>query len=361
ATATAHAEPAASPAQEMPAAPSMATEASTSASESPPAGLWISPERLRTLPMEGPAWQALRTHARRSIEGPDLSDQDSPVNVRVLARALYAVRTGDAEAADSVRRALESVRGSERGAGMLPIARELMSYVIAADLVGLEPAARERFESWLRAMRTRIFEGRTIRSTHEDRPNNWGTHAGATRLAIAAYLGDEQEIARAAHVFRGWTGERGGWRDFEFGARGWQAELFRNHAVNPVDARKGGHSIDGVLPDDQRRGGHFRWPPPRENYVYEALQGAVAQAVLLERLGHPAWEWGDRALLRAFRWLHDEADFPAEGDDTWLPHLVNDAYGTTFPAPVPSRPGKAMGFSDWTHGSPPAGVESPEE
>ena len=69
----------------------------------------------------------------------------------------------------------------------------------------------------------------------------------------------------------------------------------------------------------------------------------------------------NRALLRAFRWLHDEADFPAEGDDTWLPHLVNDAYGTTFPAPVPSRPGKAMGFSDWTHGSPPAGVESPEE
>jgi hypothetical protein len=105
-----------------------------------------------------------------------------------------------------------------------------------------------------------------------------------------------------------------------------------------------------VLPDDQRRAGSFSWPPPKENYVYEALQGAVAQAVLLERAGHDPWSWGERALLRAFVWLHEEADYPAEGDDTWLPHLVNDAYGTHFPAPVPSRPGKGMGFSDWTHG-----------
>ena len=59
-----------------------------------------------------------------------------------------------------------------------------------------------------------------------------------------------------------------------------------------------GHSIDGVLPDDQRRGGPFEWPPPRENYVYEALQGATVQAALLSRAGYDAWDWGDQALLR---------------------------------------------------------------
>jgi hypothetical protein len=48
-------------------------------------------------------------------------------------------------------------------------------------------------------------------------------------------------------------------------------------------------------------------------------------------------------------WLPSEADFPATGDDTWLPHVVNRAYGTIFPAPIPARPGKAIGFSDWTH------------
>ena len=58
----------------------------------------------------------------------------------------------------------------------------------------------------------------------------------------------------------------------------------------------------------------------------------------------------DRALYRAVRWLHEQDGFPAEGDDTWVPHLVNHFYGTSFPAPVPSRPGKNMGFTDFTHG-----------
>ena len=30
----------------------------------------------------------------------------------------------------------------------------------------------------------------TLVSTHENRPNNWGTHAGAARAAVARYLGD---------------------------------------------------------------------------------------------------------------------------------------------------------------------------
>ena len=55
-------------------------------------------------------------------------------------------------------------------------------------------------------------------------------------------------------------------------------------------------------------------------------------------------------VLRAVRWLHDENDFPAEGDDTWQPHIVNHFYGTDFPAPVPSRSGKNVGFTDWTLG-----------
>jgi hypothetical protein len=91
---------------------------------------------------------------------------------------------------------------------------------------------------------------------------------------------------------------------------------------------------------------------PRENYVYKTLQGSVAQAVMLERLGMPTWEWGDRALLRAFEWLHEYADYPAEDDDTWLQHLVNRAYGSRFPAPIPSSPGKAIGFADWTNPAP---------
>jgi hypothetical protein len=103
------------------------------------------------------------------------------------------------------------------------------------------------------------------------------------------------------------------------------------------------------MADDQRRGGGFRWPPPHENYVYEALQGALVQAVILDRAGYPAFDWENRALLRAFRWLHDEARYPAVGDDTWQIYLVNRYYNAHLPAPVPTRPGKNMGWTDWTH------------
>jgi hypothetical protein len=104
-----------------------------------------------------------------------------------------------------------------------------------------------------------------------------------------------------------------------------------------------------VLPDDQRRAGTFRWPPPKENYVYEGLQGALAEAVILHRAGYDVFNWQDRALLRAFQWLHTQASFPATGDDSWEPYVVNKYYGTSFPAPVPSKPGKNVGWTDWTH------------
>ena len=316
-------------------------------------GIWISQAEIEALPTSGPAWDALVEVALEPIENPDLSDQDDRDNVRVLAKALYSARTGDRTFAFEVLRALDAVRGTESGATALAVGRELMAYVIAAEIVGLRPQKREDFEAWLRGVRDRSFQGRTIASTHEDRPNNWGTHAGATRLAVAAYLGDVAEIERAAHVFRGWAGEEDGWQGFEFGDPSWQAfGAAREYAVNPVGARRDRYSIGGVLPDDQRRAGPFAWPPPKENYVYEALQGAVAQAAILERLGYDSWSWGDRAIERAMRWLYVQALFPPEGDDTWIPYVVNRAYGTSFSAPLPSKPGKGIGFTDWTHTTP---------
>ncbi len=317
-----------------------------------PGALWIDHEALMARPTSGPAWDALLRAAEAPAARPDVSNQDDPSDVHLLARAFVAARTGDASLRQEVVTGLARVRGTERGATTLAVGRALLAYVVAADLIQLEGEERAAFAGWLERVRASRFRDRTLHSTHEDRPNNWGTHAGASRIAISLYLGDDADVARAAHVFRGWLGDSGGWQGFEFGERDWQASRRgRLFGVNPVGAARDGHSIDGVLPDDQRRGGGFRWPPPRENYVYEALQGAIAQAVLLDRAGYAPFEWGDRALLRAFLWLHDEADYPARGDDTWLPHLVNAAYGTSFPAPIPSQPGKGMGFSDWTHGA----------
>ena len=129
------------------------------------------------------------------------------------------------------------------------------------------------------------------------------------------------------------------------------ADPSRPVGINPAGATRDGHSIDGVLPDDQRRGGPFVWPPPRENYVYEALQGAIVEAVILSRAGYDVWNWSDRALLRAYTWLRDQAQFPPQGDDTWQMPILDRYYGTRYWNGSSTRPGKNMGWTDWTHGS----------
>lgn len=313
--------------------------------------LWISAERLKQLPTEGPAWKKLEKVSRRTPKRPNLSDQDDKANVEVLAKALVYARTGDENLRQQVINSCMLAIGTERNARVLDVAKELMAYVLAADLVKLPADKDRRFRQFLLTEMIRQYpSGKTLRSTHNTRPNNWGTYAGATRLAIAGYLGDKKEVAKAAQVFKGWLGDRSSYSGFKFKDLSWQASANSPVGINPQGAMKDGHSIDGVLPDDQRRGGSFSWPPAKENYVYTALQGALAQAILLDRMGYPVWQWEDKALLRAFNWLYYTADFPAEGDDTWLPHIINFYYGTNFAAPVPAKPGKNAGWTDWTHG-----------
>ena len=312
--------------------------------------VWVSPQVLATRPIQGPAWNELLETADEPLGTPDLSDKNDETDILVLARALVYARTGLPKYGQEARVACMAAIGTEQGGTTLSLGRNLLGYVVAADLVGLSPGDDARFRDWLRSLLDMELDGRTLRSTHEDRPNNWGTHAGASRAAIAVYLSDPQEVARVAKVFRGYLGDRNAYAGFKYGALWWQANPAQPVGINPRGATLQGRSVDGVIPDDQRRGGAFTWPPPKENYAYEALQGAVAQALILERVGYKPWGWSNFALGRAFKWLHEEAKYPAQGDDTWLPHVINAVYGTKFPAPIPSRPGKNMGFTDWTHG-----------
>jgi len=314
--------------------------------------LWIDSARLASLPTSGPGWENVLRAAQEPTDAPNLSDMEDPTNVRVMAKALVYARTGEERYRQEVVSACLAAIGTERGGSTLALGRELAAYVIAADLVGgLPEESGRRFDAWLRNLRHQKLRGGTLVSTHERRPNNWGTSAGASRVAVALYLGDTQDVERAARIFRGWLGDRSAYAGFRYGSLAWQANPEAPVGINPRGSRREGHSIDGVLPDDQRRSGPFEWPAPHENYVYGALQGALVQAVLLGNAGYDVWEWGDRALLRAFLWLHAEAGFPAQGDDGWEPWLINFHYGVRLPAPDPARPGKIAGWTDWTHRS----------
>ena len=104
------------------------------------------------------------------------------------------------------------------------------------------------------------------------RPSNWGAHAGASRAAIAVYLGDRVELEKTARVLKGYLGDRSSYAEFRYRKDvSWQCDQTSPVGLNPAGCTKHGRSIDRVLPDDQRRAGGFRWPPPKENYVYGAL------------------------------------------------------------------------------------------
>jgi len=323
-------------------------------------GIWITHDEIMALPMSGPAWAALKKQADLPAGTPLLSNQDQNNNVYVLAKALVYVRTGIPSYRDSVVRACMAAIGTEAGGRTLALGRELEAYVVSADLVGLDPADDAVFRAWLRSTLTEVLSGNTLVSTHETRPNNWGTHAGDSRAAVAAYLGDSAEIARAARVFKGWLGDRSAYAGFAYGELSWQADSTHPVGINPVGATRNGESIDGVLPDDMRRGCSFQFPPCPTNYPWGGLEGAVAQAEILHRCGYDTWNWENQALRRAVQFLHDlSLRYPndgwwASGDDQWMVWLINYRYGTQFPTVLPAQPGKNTAWTDWTHAISPS-------
>ncbi|MBI3466591.1 MAG: alginate lyase family protein [Planctomycetes bacterium] len=312
-------------------------------------GIWLSTSELLNLPTTGPAWDTLSAAAATTTLAPNIQDQDEKTDVLTLAKALVGVRTNNQDYISQVRTNVIAAIGSELGGRTLALGRNLASYVIAADLVGLEPAQEARFQAWLQQTLTEELDGKSLQSTHEIRPNNWGTMAGGSRAAVAVYLGDQAELARTAQVFKGWLGDLKSYAGFEFGTDlSWQADPSHPVGVNPKGTMKDGHSIDGALPDDMRRGGSFTWPPLSTGYPWEAVQGVVVQAEILSRAGYDTWHWQDQAILRAVQFLYG-IGWPATGDDQWVPWLIDAHYGTHFASNAQAEPGKIMGWTSWTH------------
>jgi hypothetical protein len=336
----------------------IALPCAANAATTTPNGIWMSYAEIAKLPMSGKAWDKVKAAADGWVGTPNIADQDSKHDVNTLAIALVYARTGNPAYRTKAATAIMSAVGTEAGGRTLALSRNLVSYVIAADLIDLrtfDATQEQKFRTWLTAVRNETLDGKTLISTHEIRPNNWGTHAGASRIAVAMYLNDTVDLERAARVFKGWLGDRTAYSGFEYGDLSWQMDPKNPVGVNPVGATKEGHSIDGALPDDMRRGCSFKWQPCTTGYAWEAMQGAVVEAQLLARAGYDAWNWGDKGIARATMFLYKlnqevGSDWWATGDDAWQPWIINKAYHANFPTTA-AKPGKNMAWTDWTHGS----------
>ena len=339
------------------------TPAPSGSTAQAPLGIISTPSELSVLPMSGPAWDRLKAAADGDLGTPNISAQNGTHDVLTLAVALVYGRTGTesyrAKAADAIMSAI----GTEDRGLASNLGRNLISYVIAADLIDFASfdAGREaEFRNWLSAVRFSAFSDGSIVSEDRNRANNHGRLAGASRLVASLYLRDSADLDEAISVFRGSLGDESSYDGFSWrNDLSWQADPANPVGVNPVGSTKDGFSIDGALPEEMRRGCEFAMPPCPTNYPWENLSATLLVAEILDRQGYDAWGWEDQALLRAADFLYEldvaYGGWWAEGDDTWQPWLINHAYGTSYPTEPAIRMGKTFAWSDWLWAPAPEG------
>lgn len=328
-----------------------------------PGALWISPEELAALPTSGPAWESLVATAE---DGPrrrrDISCQDSTHNIDTMAVALVAARLDDDRLRRRVRDAIADVIDTERGSTCghdsrnrwLALGRNLTGYVLAADLIGLwdvDPALDERFREWIDPLRTwsrRDEPSLSLADLDSAMPDNWGAHAGASRVAASLYLGDMDDVGRSAASFAEFATDGDGYEYRDSWDLSWACDPEHPTPINGPCTRDG-NELDGIVVADMRRGDGYRWPPRQTRYPRETIVGRTVQAQLLERAGFPAFDQGDEALRRAgARLLALDA---VDGD--WYEPEINaywllDARFGGFPTEGPAV-GRQVAGVDWTH------------
>ena len=332
-----------------------ATPAATTVPPTPSAaqqGIWISQAEIDALPMSGPGWDELIVAANSALTTAVVSNQDSDASTGTMAAAIVCARAKLQSYCDKTVAALRSAAtgNPESGGRALAFGREMIGYVLAADIIGLkdrDPALDAQF----RAKLTKWLDAPTssgpdsLRICSNDRPNNWGTHCTASRIAIDLYLGDRADLDKAANIVKGWMGDRAAYSGFDYGELWWQADPSAPVGVNPKNSTISGYNVGGLQPEEMRRGGSFTWPPKQTDYAWEGNQGALASTWMLMRAGYDADQWSDRAECRVAEALY-RIGWPAVGDDQWQPWLINHICGTDYPTPGGGR-GKNVGWTRW--------------
>lgn len=318
-------------------------------------GVWISSADLLRQPMSGAAWTSVVNAANIETTAA-VGDQDSRHDQETLAAAIYAARTGLKR--DRAMAALQSAIGTERGGRWLAVGRNLLSYVVAADLLGIRSGP---VYDWLASFRTMRLahntsgEPVTFRESAWNSGSNASSQEGAAYVALAVYLRDADMLAWSWNAFRRYAGDRTSPHAIRSNSDAWQQVPSDPVGIQNAGATANGCSIDGAVSNDMSRGGEDVCSPVYTQYPWVGLEGAVPAAMILERAGYPAWGVANKALRRAAVYLMSLRN--ATGDANWydgdrspeIKHLLNRVYGLGYPGNYPVGAGRIIGYTDYTH------------
>jgi hypothetical protein len=339
-------------------------------------GIWVDGAELMRRPTAGVAWERLAADAARDHGRADIADQDSNHDVYTLAAALVCARVG--EHCDKARQGILDAIGTEQDARWLAAGRNLGAYVIAADVLGMRAdgvpgSDGTRVEAWVESWLSKALlenhssERRSIQPFHSS--SNAAVQEGFAFVAVAAYLRRADALERAWNAFRAFVCDAGAsveaHIDLESAVHEGWTDARHPCGVNPKGARKivptglrgagNIYSIDGALGGDMRRGGPFQARPGYTSLPWAGLEGLVPAAVILSRVGYPAFDVADSAILRTHEYLWQLRD--ATGEARWfdgtrareIVQLVNAFYRTSYPVNDATGGGRTVGYTAWTH------------
>lgn len=327
-------------------------------------GIWISSTEIKALPTTTTSWNDMKSVADKTFDDALLYYQDSHHPQQVLAAALVYAKTGTSSYATKVKTELLKIAAytGARSGGLedgrsLALGRNLAAYVISADVIklsALDSAADQKFRTFLTNVRKwQNSEGRTLITCHEERPNNWGTMCGASRIAADIYLKDSTDLDRAVKIYKGFIGDRTSYSGFQWEdplVYTWMCDTNNPRPVNPVGCVKSGHDLSGAVVDDVRRGGSFAWPPTDTLYSWGGYSALLAQAEMLKRAGYDSYNWESQAILRGMKFISTNMADSASYAVDWVPYVINKQYNSSYPtASTRQGYGRLLDWTAWTH------------
>ncbi len=325
-------------------------------------GILITPEEIMKLPTTGSAWNNVLATANGSWGSVDIGNLNSDHDIKTLAGALVAVRNNDSSMRNKVIAALVDARNFTVSSGStraLELSRNIQPYIFAADIIGYRDTT---FMNWVSSsIRNTTLADHSCSSKTEGSvictakysANNWGGHARGATTAAALYLKDTALLNDMVEAEKKFIGLSSTNNVMVFGSTNWHAGSPKA-GVNITNAKMSdGFDVSGVLPEDWRRAGEYSSSSNIDissgdaNYKWEGMQGFTVTAVLLHRAGKLAFTAGDNAVVRAVNMLY-KVGYKPNGDDTWIPWMVNYYGGSTF-ATSTANTGKNMGYTDWLY------------
>lgn len=329
---------------------------------------------------------------------------DSGKAAEALANALVYARTGNTAYKTKVEDACRHLIGTEEGPHssdngtieadyLLGTGRQLPGWIMAADLVGMNPHSlgsrtgwtTTEWGAWLLALLTKVIGPAPQPHKNNltdgcDACTNHSTWYYASRVAIDIYAmrhgtsaqqtTGSNDLALAVDRVKLYTGEIStgtAWLTSNSFDATWACtvSLPGSVAFIPINSTACGDKKDGVIVEDASRSASAftgasngsDWDDDGIDYSWHALSSVIIAAQLLARAGYSdVWSWGNQAFKRAadrMQRLATEKGVPAIGSGngrvsqhhaTWL---LNEAYGTAYPTVAPSASPHSLSWTDW--------------